>query len=80
MNGLFSNYQKVKMKLFVVSTIAAIGVNAQETISCNIGETDTPLFEIECDAEEAEMIVTINEDCRSQNYRIGFILECLLVI
>ena len=67
------------MKLFIAST--AIGVNAigitsfdlngQGTISCNIGDIDTPLFQIECDAEEAEMIVTINEYCRSQSYRVG---------
>ena len=76
----FQIIKKVNMKLFVASTIAAIGVNAQETISCNIDETDTPLFEIECEAEGAEMIVTINEDCRAQNYRIGFILKYLSVI
>ena len=76
----FQIIKKVKMKLFLASTIAAIGVNAQETISCDIGGIDTPLFEIECDAEEAQMIVTINEDCRSQSYRIGFILKYLLVI
>ena len=63
------------MKLFVASTIAAIGATAQETISCNIGETDTPLFEIECDAEAADMIVTINEDCRSQDFRIDSIFK-----
>lgn len=67
--------KKIKMKLFVASTIAAIGVNGQETISCNIGETDTPLFEIECDAEAADMIVTINEDCRSQDFRIDSIFH-----
>jgi len=71
----FQIIKKLKMKLFVASTIAAIGVNGQETISCDIGGTDTPLFEIECDAEEAELIVTINEACRSQSYRIGSIFK-----
>ena len=67
------------MKLFVASTaigvnaigITSIDLNGQGTISCNIGDIDTPLFQIECDAEDAEMIVTINEDCRSQSYRVG---------
>lgn len=58
------------MKLFVASTaigvnaigITSIDLNEQGTISCNIDDTDTPLFQIECDAEDAEMIVTINVD------------------
>jgi len=60
--------KKRKMKIFVASTIAAIGVNGQETISCDINGSSTSLFEIHCDAEEAEMIVTINEACRLQEF------------
>ena len=65
------------MKIFVASTIAAIGVNGQETISCDINGSSTTLFEIHCDAEEAEMIVTINEACRLQEFRNVSILKKL---
>ena len=56
------------MKLFVASTVAVISNVNAGSVSCDINGSDTPLFEMECDAETAEMVVTVNEACRMQDY------------
>ena len=57
------------MKLFVAASAIIGSVTATDAApSCG----PTPLFSVSCDAESAEMTVTVDEDCRQSEYRKVF--------
>ena len=57
------------MKLFVAASAIIGSVTATDAApSCG----PTPLFSVSCDAESAEMTVTVDEDCRQSDYRKVF--------
>ena len=59
------------MKLFVAASAIIGSVTATDAApSCDAGLT--PLFSVSCDAESAEMTVTVDEDCRQSDYRKVF--------
>ena len=59
------------MKLFVAASAIIGSVTATDAApSCDAGST--PLFSVSCDAESAEMTVTVDEDCRQSEYRKVF--------